>query len=113
MQDGSIAESVVWQCSPSEQHHIVDHVMLHALQRHLGSDCAVTGHASLLDAAMLQRDSHLDEQATARRSEHHAHVIVLAKVSHTNMAGSLGQLNCVQQQIWAEGVRLQNCQHRC
>ena len=71
VQDGNIAESVVWQCSPSERHHIVDHVMLHALQRHLGSDCAVTGHASLLDAAMLQRGSHLDEQATARRSAHH------------------------------------------
>ena len=74
MQDGNIAESVVWQCGPSERHHIVDHVMLHAMQRHLGSDCAVTGHASLLDAAMLQRGSHLDEQATARRFEQHNHI---------------------------------------
>ena len=73
-QDGNIAESVVWQCGPSERHHIVDHAMLHALQRHLGSGCAVTGHASLLDAAMLQRDSHLDKQATARRSVQHNHI---------------------------------------
>lgn len=76
VQDGNIAESVVWQCSPSGRQHIADHVMLHALQRHLGSDCAVTGHASLLDAAMLQRDSHLDEQATARRSVHQYHILL-------------------------------------
>ena len=75
MQDGNIAEAVVWQCGPSARHHAVDHVMLYALQRHLGSDSAVAGHASLLDAAMLQRDSHLDEQATARRFVDHKHTI--------------------------------------
>lgn len=67
VQDGSIAESVIWQCGPSERHLIVDHVITYALRRHLGTACTVSGHAGLLDAAMHQRDIHPDEQATARR----------------------------------------------
>jgi len=67
VQDGNIAESVVWQCGPSERHLIIDRIMLYALKRHLGSGCTVSGHAGLLDAVMHQRDAHPDEQATARR----------------------------------------------
>lgn len=67
MQDGNIAESVVWESGPSERHHIVDRVMTYALTRHLGAACTVSGHSSLLDAVMHQRDAHPDEQATARR----------------------------------------------
>ena len=67
VQDGNIAESVVWECGPSERHLIVDRVMLYALKRHLGVSCTVTGHAGVLDGAMHRRDAHPDEQATARR----------------------------------------------
>ena len=67
VQDGNIAESVVWQCGPSERHLIIDRIVLYALQRHLGSNCRVSGHAGLLDAVMRQRDAHPDKQATARR----------------------------------------------
>lgn len=67
MQDGNIAESVVWECGPSERHLVVDRVMDYALKRHLGAACAVSGHAGLLDAVMHRRDAHPDEQANARR----------------------------------------------
>ena len=70
VQDGNIAESVVWECGPSERHLIVDRIMLYALTRHLGSGCTVSGHAGLLDAVMHRRDAHPDEQANARRCCH-------------------------------------------
>lgn len=67
LQDGNIAESVLWECGPSERHLIADRIMLYALNRHLGTACTVSGHAGLLDAVMHRRDAHPDEQATARR----------------------------------------------
>ncbi len=67
VQDGSIAEAVVWQCGTSERHLIIDHVITYALKRHLGTACSVSGHAGLLDAATRQKGIHPDKQANARR----------------------------------------------
>lgn len=69
-QDGYLAYAVTWMepgSASASRHAIADRALAHALIRHLGPGAEVSGHADLLDDALVRKGTPPDALANAHR----------------------------------------------
>ena len=67
LQDGSIAEAVIWDSADSERHLIPDSIVAHILARHAPA-ARLQGFAGILDWTLSGRGASTEQQLQAGRS---------------------------------------------
>ena len=67
MQDGNIAEAVVWDAPAGERHLVLDQLVTYALTRHLPAGTSVKSFAGTFDTVMVPPGMRLAQAAAAAR----------------------------------------------
>ena len=67
LQDGRIAEVVVWEAPAGERHLILDSLVSFALRRHLPMGTAIDTYAGCLDSVLIEEGADLSDTESAYR----------------------------------------------